>query len=456
MPEKHGQKKPSWLASAFTLARVEPKSRPSLPVLLSVVYVAWLVMTPYTNFPILTTIRFERLLVVGLWLAIIGTRRLSNPFDRFGFTFLVLIGVMYMSNLLTPYPEFSAVRQWEEAYWKTALLYFALRLSIKDQNDLKWFVAGSSFVMLVYQAYSLLDFLSGGSYVWQQGLRRAIGTWASRTVGAANAFGFLGVFSLAFSIHWLKTAAPGRTRVLAIAAIAISLSSVALSGTRGAMLVSVGLLIFAYRQLFFRPVVLSTIIGILILGFMMLPQDLQERYLSVVPGFEDTVSTNRIAERSAQSRIEGLKDGLALFANRPALGYGPGASAVARLEVSSFVIEPLQLHSLYGQVLAELGLAGAIPFALLLLFAAISARSRIRLSYDNKLEEESASHRRLVGYLFLALFCYGAVSHNLYGFYWIIALALASTTSVIFKEAYGTGHSRRPRRHISAGTTAYE
>ena len=65
---------------------------------------------------------------------------------------------------------------------------------------------------------------------------------------------------------------------------------------------------------------------------------------------------------------------------------------------------PLQLHSLYGQVLGELGILGTTLFSMLLIFGAVSARSRNHAAVDDPLVQESIHHRRLIGYVLLVLF----------------------------------------------------
>lgn len=69
-----------------------------------------------------------------------------------------------------------------------------------------------------------------------------------------------------------------------------------------------------------------------------------------------------------------------MFRNNPLLGVGIGNFQTTRLEKYAEAGEPTKAyvpHSIYIQVLSELGLAGMIPFlALLVLFFRLNAKSR--------------------------------------------------------------------------------
>ena len=251
-------RKKSWLRSAYDLAGLQPGTLPSILVFLCIVYVAWLVMTPYHRFPMLTEIRFERILVFSIWVVLLLKGRIRSPFDKYGTLIIMFIGVMYLSDVFSSYPEYRTVRQWGETYWKVALLFFTIRFSVRSLTDLKWFISGSWFVFLIYQTYSLLDFASGGSYVFEQGISRAIGVWSERNLGSANAFGFLGTFSVPFSIHMLSISESRRQSLICIFCVAVGTASAVFSGTRAAFVVILALFVFAYRRTLFRPIALSS------------------------------------------------------------------------------------------------------------------------------------------------------------------------------------------------------
>ena len=65
------------------------------------------------------------------------------------------------------------------------------------------------------------------------------------------------------------------------------------------------------------------------------------------------------AEVSAQGRLDGLIFGLAAWQQSPVLGFGPASFAYSTGRGG-------QAHNLYGQVLSEMGLAGAVALLAML------------------------------------------------------------------------------------------
>ncbi len=94
---------------------------------------------------------------------------------------------------------------------------------------------------------------------------------------------------------------------------------------------------------------------LLVLVWAILPADRKARYFTLFDP-ESGVATGAKAS-AGNYRLNGLEASWPLFTERPLLGYGPmGFAAMNRW----------MPHNLYGQLLAELGLAGAIAFASIL------------------------------------------------------------------------------------------
>ena len=94
---------------------------------------------------------------------------------------------------------------------------------------------------------------------------------------------------------------------------------------------------------------------LLVIIWAILPADRKARYFTLYDP-DSGVRTGATAS-AGNYRLNGLEASLPLFAERPLLGYGPmGFAAINRW----------MPHNLYGQLLAELGLAGAIAFASIL------------------------------------------------------------------------------------------
>jgi O-antigen ligase len=91
-------------------------------------------------------------------------------------------------------------------------------------------------------------------------------------------------------------------------------------------------------------------------GLAILPDQYKERYSSI---------TRSEIDASSQGRVDAWRTGLRMFVDRPLFGVGIGCFGVAHgTEYSRG--NWLEAHSLYVQIVAEIGLVGTIAFLLLL------------------------------------------------------------------------------------------
>jgi O-antigen ligase len=406
----------------------ESSTRVRLLVVLLLMYVWWYVATPYIRFSELSDIRFERILVAMIGLGIVFSGALASRPSPFNFLIPLFFAWMYLSFLLSPYSDLDAALYWQSEYWKVVVLYFFVSFGLRDRNDLYYFLIGVAVISLTYQLHSWLDFLRGGSYVYQQGIKRMVGVWSGGGIGSANAWGMLALFTLPFAMFGLRASPSRSTRLAMIALVIMSAASIVFSGTRGAM-VGLVILTFAYGGFrVLRPKYLLPAIAILAIGFAVMPQEYRHRYSLIFINEESDVTTRDdvIASGSAHSRIEGLIDGFNMAMLRPLTGMGPGASPTARLEVRDDAPQDedggfLQLHNLYGQVMAELGLIGMLIF---LVMIAMYFRQLQLVRVDN--DSETPAWRQFKQVMVMAMFVmllYGMFTHSLYRFHWMLLFA---------------------------------
>jgi O-antigen ligase len=284
-------------------------------------------------------------------------------------------------------------------------------------------------ILFTYQAYSWLDFLRGGNYVYQQGIKRIVGIW-TKGLGAPNYFGMISMLSLPFAYFWYKLTENKKIKLLIICHFGLSLLSIIFSGTRGALLGAIFFVILNMRN-FKRIIYISVILTVVIsLTYVILPEKLKYRYFGMVMPdqyAEQVVDANTEEESrmSAYSRLEGLFDGWKLALLKPMTGFGPGSSARARYLVNpslKFIYEDyLQLHNLYGQILAESGIVGMIIFLSIIFLYFIQLRR-----FKDEVDEYPFLRQFILlmqNFMMLMLF-YGMVSHTLYRFLWFIAFAM--------------------------------
>jgi O-antigen ligase len=154
-----------------------------------------------------------------------------------------------------------------------------------------------------------------------------------------------------------------------------------------------------------------------------MPGEYKERYFTIL---DDSISAT--ATESAQGRIEGLKNGFKLFANSPFFGWGAGNFIHAVETIGVF--NRLQSHNLYGQLMADLGFLGIVPFFAICWLIYRTYRKILRASSSlikGGLEPRpnfiSAVSSACLNTMLLLLF-QGNFGHNLYRYTWLVIGAI--------------------------------
>lgn len=422
-------------ANAASAAPSDATQPVSVSTWLILIYVWLLTTTPQVRFGIIADTHFERILVVLIVLSLLTGQRIVRSLN-FATVLLICFFLWGLVGYLqSPYKDAVTAVWWIENYWKLMLFYFFVVLGIRSIRDLEVFAIGVAVISFGYQLLSWRDFLAGGSYVYQQGGKRMIGVWSGGGIGAANAYGLLALYSLPFAQYWLMSARRHDVKWLALGFIATCFASVIFSGSRAAMVCAVLFVLIAYgrRLLNVKLLVALAVGGAVALSVM--PDHLRHRYFDLIFVNQDEVSregADRVAQESAQSRKQGLLDGFSLAQRRPVFGYGPGASALARAEVDDTNIavagddpDALQLHNLYGQVMAETGFVGAIIYAALIASTLIqlrkARRARLTSPESTKIVNGVAG---MVSTTIVLLLIYGLTAHSLYRFYWLVLFAM--------------------------------
>jgi O-antigen ligase len=387
-----------------------------------------LIVGPHQRFPFVETIRLERVVMLLCWASLFISGKFKIRFSSVSALILIFYLWLMLSYLISPYRYTPLPQDWVENYWKLIVLYFLIFFAIQNLKDFYVLSVGIVLILFTYQAYSWIDFLRGGNYVYQQGMKRIVGIWTSG-LGAPNYFGMLSMLSLPFAYFWYNLAENKIARILVICHFIISFLSIVYSGTRGALL---GIVVFIFLNMrnIKRVIYLSVILIILVsITYMLLPEHLKYRYFGMImpDKFSEQVDadTEEMQRMSAYSRLEGLIDGWKLAMLKPMTGYGPGSSARARYRVNpelKFIWDDyVQLHNLYGQILAESGIVGALIFLSILILFFFQLRTLMEYT------ENYPFFRHFVifvkNFMLLMLF-YGMISHTLYRHYWFIIFAM--------------------------------
>ncbi|MDA8324670.1 MAG: O-antigen ligase family protein [Nitrospiraceae bacterium] len=424
----------------WTIEPTAAKERLNYPLLLVTLYLWALITTPQNRFEFLGAIQFEKIIMAACWAALALTGRLRPKATVGTFLLILFYGALFMSFLFSPYSGYAAALHWKETYWKLIVLYFLILFSVDSMRDAVQLIAGQVIVLFLYEAQSWLDYIRGGSYVYQQGMRRIIGLWSGGGIGAGNAFGSMALMGIPFGMLWYSKTKSSKIKKLLLFFFIMSAASIVYSGTRGAFL---GLLFLVLMVLAYRKKKARLFIGLILLVVSFAafaPPYLKHRYLDQMTfnykQFGGDQALDKSAAEDAEGRIQGLEDGWRMFLKRPVFGYGPGASPIARQEVRSDAPSVngegqvfMQLHNFYGQILSESGIIGTGLFVLILArYFAQTRKLKVRDSFETG--QSTIQFGRFLSLSIMLLLFYGFASHLLYDYNWLILFALCDALSV--------------------------
>jgi O-antigen ligase len=323
---------------------------------------------------------------------------------------LAFFGVICFSAATSFWPDKALDRLWE--YFKLMVLFFVILLSVRDERDFRILIIAFLAITGIYVGKSLWEFLFHGRYEYRMGIRRLIGI--DKTSGDPNALAATIICSLPFAWALWKTKPSEFIKKGLIFYGLMSMVAVALTGSRSGMVSFIFLLIILWVRGKKKVLGAVGLVLILMISWYALPADLQKRFETI---YDDSISPSATA--SAQGRIEGFKMGIKLFELSPIWGVGVGCSPVAVEELLHYE-RPVQLHNLYGQLLAELGILGAISF-LALIFSLVKTQRKVKMNLggtnrNNILISQAALAS--INVVCILLF-QGLFGHNLYRYTWI-------------------------------------
>lgn len=328
--------------SAAAPARVSPM------VWLLIGYMWLFLHRPFEIWTWMATIHVERMymiVTIVCWFLYRPRFPARNRLQRYLGLFTV---VMLTSWWLSPYQAVGD--ETIENWLKYAVFYGLLVTSIRTEQDVGALVAGYVAVVTLVMAHSLREYFCGRS-TYAQGIVRL--SCVGNTFDA-NDFAGLIVCCLPFSwVLWRQWTAWWK-RVLLLGHFGLAGCCVMLTGSRmgfiGVILASMLACLASprrWRLLAIYPVVMAV-------AWMLLPENRQKRYLTLIDSSYGPASATSSA---GNYRLSGFNKALPMFEERSVLGFGP---------MSFRAVKGIMPHNLYGQLLAELGTAGAIAFGLLL------------------------------------------------------------------------------------------
>ena len=319
-----------------------------------ILYLIIFLLRPGETYPALAKLRPEFLL--GAFLGVItliknkykyGT--LTIPYSKLNYSFIFLICGVGLSLL------FSACKDCTieilELLLKLGIFYLLIILIVDNKKRLEIFIWVYILTITKMAIEISIGFFEGGATDYH-GLNRASG--GSSAVDNFNGIAITMNTVIPFAyylFHHYQTLLKKITMGTTLSIISITLI---LTGSRGGLLGFMTILGFIWWRSNKKVLLSLTLIFILVFGWFSMEPRRQARYLSIFASEEER-------DESAQGRIDAWVDGLYLFLGHPLTGVGAGAFADARVKEFGVYLQP---HSLYVQILAELGILGAILYFL--------------------------------------------------------------------------------------------
>lgn len=290
-------------------------------------------------------------------------------------------GLLALHFILAPFAFNSgyAVDQGIE-YTKMVVLYLLMLTVADDEESLKALVKVYVFSMMIYELHSLWEY-SNGRHDFKMGITRMIGV--DRTFNDPNAFGGSIVLSLPFVYALFRSEANMLLRTFYCVYFALTVLCVIQTGSRSSTIALVFLLLL--WSILQRGKIKILMIAICIISmvavWIIMPDQKRDRIRSL---WDEKAGTAG-AHMSAEGRIIGWEVSWRMFKLNPFTGVGAGGENFIGYRIANELDEegqkaPLQAHVLYGEVLAEFGLVGAILFTLMVVAiwrSCLLARTRL-------------------------------------------------------------------------------
>ena len=277
----------------------------------------------------------------------------------------------------------------------------------------------------------LTGYLAGSAY-WEyhkgvmqvtMDIERAYGLTSSG--GDPNSLANTLVFSLPFVFLLTTKDNSKKVRLAAWAVFAMSLITIISTGSRTAFFTFILLVMLTVvrNKKSWKMLPLLPFAGIFL--WMVIPQQYKARYETV-----DHLAN----DLSYQNRVRSWHGGIQMFLSNPLTGIGPDNYAIANGEKfwPGFPKVWLNAHSLYFQMLGELGLIGMIAwYSFLISMVVVNIRTSRKIRGDPTLPSYLRQFPGMCNVALIAMLVAGYSSHSLYRDTWYVLAALTGAAQYV-------------------------
>lgn len=376
-------------------------------------YIWMYVHRPFEYYRALGDMQIERIYMIVLILGWAISPRKALVMNRIHIAFAAFVMAFTFCWIISPYRDEAS--DTVENYYKVIVFYFIFITTVNDEESLRRVVKMYIISVALYMSHSLLEF-TNGRCEWRMGIRRMVGV--DVTYHDSNAFASTLLLSLPMTFPFWRDATTLKKRLPLLGHCGLAAGCILLTGSRTGFLALLLFTVFCLMLSRYRVRMLAFLGTALVVGLMLLPGELQNRFLTII----DPSVGPANAQESAEGRMVGLRHGYDLFTRNPLFGVGPSGFATA----SGIGFNP---HNVYAQLMSELGLAGIVTFLAILACYLLNWMevSRLYRKHPHWPRDLPFYVARAVGLNVIMLLFTGMAGHNLYRYNWLWYAAIGAS-----------------------------
>ncbi|MCW8931855.1 MAG: O-antigen ligase family protein [Gammaproteobacteria bacterium] len=410
---------------------LENKQVSTLSLLLYLLLVIDFFMHMSGRIPGYSAFRPTLILAVLTMLSVFSQQKKLEPFSKDPI-FAALIALFIYLIVSLPLVEFpgSVLRESVTNYIKAIIYFFLTIYIISSKSRLAIFL----FVFISCQVFRVLEplYLHITDGYWGDRTYIGAGEFTGRLAGAPadvinpNELGFVIVTTIPF-LHYLLFRNGKFFTTIYLLLMPCMLYALILTMSRGGFLalLVVAWMIFKESKNKFFMIILA--IGIAISGWSVMSPLQKDRYLSIIDS--DTVGS-----ATMDGRLNGLISEYKLAFERPIVGHGLGTTQEAKYHSYGGTYVS---HSMYAEILIEIGLIGGIFFFRFIREIGRSIKRNFEKLSVQKISEDHFFYR--LSYALKAIFwMYVVYSINYWGlsmYYWYLLAGLTVSLTFIIKKS---------------------
>lgn len=383
-------------------------------------YLVWEFVRPAEMFPALAPFHLQRVIamvVMAAWL-LSRLRKDTPPLVASRQNKLMLLfGVVMLLSVATAVYRSQAF-DFASDFFKIILIYFLIINLLSTQQKLNRFV-WLFMALNGWVAFGVIKAYLTGDVVYSDGITRSIGLTAF--MGDPNDLATSLAAAIPFAIFLFPAVKSKFGKFAMIILLISSLVAITFTGSRGGTIALAVMIFTLWLRSRYKVKAGFGLLVLMIAFWVLAPGGYRQRILSIHDFRNDATSV---------SRQESWKAGIFLFKHHPILGVGGGNFGVARAQqyaVTGSYADWQTAHSIYFQLLAELGFFGITSF-LILVWSTFKDTKNTRCSLEQQANANLAIQMTLAIDVALVAFLSGGAFLSLAyhpTIYYLIAIAVA-------------------------------